>query len=33
MYENFCKEYRNLLDVDYKLSLSDLINAKKRDHL
>lgn len=26
IYDNFCKEYHNLLDTDYKYSLSDVIN-------
>lgn len=30
IYDNFCKEYRNLLDVDYKLSLSDVINRSSQ---
>lgn len=28
IYDNFCKEYYNLLDTDYKYSLSDVINRK-----
>lgn len=29
VYNNFCKEYHNLLDADYKRSLSDVINQSE----
>lgn len=28
VYDNFCKEYRNLLGTDYRYSLTDVINRK-----
>jgi len=28
VYDNFCKEYRNLLGIDYKYSITDVVNRK-----
>lgn len=32
IYDNFCKEYKNLLDTDYQLSLTEVVNQKGKDN-